>query len=28
MTKQKLLAIGDKYETEIARDRREDAIYR
>lgn len=28
MTKQQLLAIGDKYETEIARDKAEDAKYR
>ena len=28
MTKEKLLAIGDKYEAEIARCRQEDANYR
>ena len=28
MTKEKLLAIGDKYEQEIARDRLRDALYR
>jgi NADH-quinone oxidoreductase subunit I len=28
MTKEKLLAIGDKYEPEIARDRMSDALYR
>lgn len=28
MTKEKLLAIGDKYEAEIAKDREEDARYR
>lgn len=28
MTKEKLLAIGDKYEKQIARDREEDSMYR
>ena len=28
MTKDKLLAIGDRYEAQIARDRAEDALYR
>ncbi|MCG8325952.1 MAG: NADH-quinone oxidoreductase subunit NuoI [Thiotrichales bacterium] len=28
MTKEKLLAVGDKYEEQIARDRAEDAMYR
>jgi len=28
MTKEKLLAVGDKYESQIAKDRGEDALYR